>query len=58
MMEKNSNLEDVVSLITQKVAERLGGQGSAAASPSKTNKSEVPCQASAKDYDQKLGLND
>jgi len=53
MMEKNSNLEDVVSLITQKVAERLGGPGSKVGS-SKANKNEDASQEGAKDYDQKL----
>ena len=47
MKEKINNLDEVVSLITKKVAERLGGQEQ----KKSHNETEV---AKATDYDQKL----
>ena len=40
MMEKNTNLEDVVSLISKKVAERLNGQIGQEQIPSAAHKNE------------------
>ena len=52
MIEKNTNLEDVVSLISKKVAERLNGQMTG--NPSAAHKNEGKVTESAKDYNQEL----
>lgn len=53
MIEKNTNLEDVVSLISKKVAERLNGQMTGT-NPSAAHKKEGKATESAKDYNQEL----